>query len=248
MIDKRALTDITSSILPEWAETRLWVLARPMTGFVETFSHYIMEVSPGGGSPSPEPDAKAQAVLFVVDGTGKIEIDGTSHDLKPGSYVYLAPGAKWTFANPSKATVTFHWIRKRYQSPAGMDQPASFVTSDDDIQPIATPDTNEAWATTRFVDPTDLRHDMHVNIVSFDPGGSIPFAETHVMEHGIYMIEGKADYYINQDWIEVEAGDYLLLRAFSPQACIAKGKGRFRYILYKDVNRHVSLSPGGLNA
>jgi (S)-ureidoglycine aminohydrolase len=89
---------------------------------------------------------------------------------------------------------------------------------------------------------------MHVNIVSFDPGGVIPFAETHVMEHGIYIIEGKASYYVNQDWIEVEAGDYLLLRAFSPQGCIAKGKSKFRYILYKDVNRHMPLTPGGISA
>jgi len=29
----------------------------------------------------------------------------------------------------------------------------------------------------------DLRHDMHVNIVTFEPGAVIPFLETHVMEH-----------------------------------------------------------------
>ena len=28
------------------------------------------------------------------------------------------------------------------------------------------------------------------------------------------------------------------LRAFCPQACYAGGPGRFRYLLYKDVNRH----------
>ena len=37
----------------------------------------------------------------------------------------------------------------------------------------------------------DIRHDMHVNIVTFKPGGVIPFAETHVMEHGIYILEGN---------------------------------------------------------
>ena len=81
-----------------------------MTGFSETFSHYIMEVSPGGGSSSPEPDLEAQAVLFVTDGAGKIEIDGKAHNLTAGSYVYLAPGEKWTFVNISTAPVSFHWI------------------------------------------------------------------------------------------------------------------------------------------
>ena len=246
MIDKRALTDITSSFLPAWTKTRLWVLARPMTGFSETFSHYVMEVSPGGGSSSPEPDSKAEAVLFVVRGMGKIEIDGDAHDLTAGSYVYLAPGAKWTFVNVGTDAVTFHWIRKRYQSAEGVEMPTSFVTSDDAVEPVAMDATSDAWTTSQFVAVDDLRHDMHVNIVNFDPGGHIPFAETHVMEHGLYMLEGEADYYVNQDWISVEAGDYLWLRAFSPQACIAKGEGKFRYLLYKDVNRHMPLNLGGI--
>ncbi len=103
------------------------------------------------------------------------------------------------------------------------------------------PDTAGAWATQRFVDPDDTSHDMHVNIVSFEPGGSIPFPETHVMEHGLYVLEGKAVYLLNTDWVEVQAGDFMWLRAFCPQACYAGGPGRFRYLLYKDVNRHASL-------
>jgi (S)-ureidoglycine aminohydrolase len=39
----------------------------------------------------------------------------------------------------------------------------------------------------------------------------------------------------------VEAGDYMWLRAFCPQACYAGGPGPFRYLLYKDVNRHMKL-------
>ena len=79
--------------------------------------------------------------------------------------------------------------------------------------------------------------------MTFEPGGVIPFAETHVMEHGLYVLEGKAVYRLNQDWVEVEAGDFMWLRAFCPQACYAGGPGRFRYLLYKDVNRHPSLGP-----
>jgi len=82
---------------------------------------------------------------------------------------------------------------------------------------------------------------MHVNIVNFEPGGSIPFPETHVMEHGLYVLEGKAVYLLNKDWVEVQAGDYMWLRAFCPQACYAGGPGRFRYLLYKDVHRHPRL-------
>ena len=66
---------------------------------------------------------------------------------------------------------------------------------------------------------------MHVNIVNFEPGGAIPFPETHVMEHGIYVLEGKAVYLLNQDWVEVQEGDFMWLRAFCPQACYAGRPG-----------------------
>jgi (S)-ureidoglycine aminohydrolase len=85
--------------------------------------------------------------------------------------------------------------------------------------------------TTRFVSPDDLRHDMHVSIVTLQPGASIPFEETHVMEHGLFVLEGKAVYRLNRDWVEVKAGASLWLRAFSPQACYAGGPGPLRYLL-----------------
>jgi (S)-ureidoglycine aminohydrolase len=135
----------------------------------------------------------------------------------------------------------FHWIRKAYEAVEGLDAPDVVVTNENDVAPIAMPDTNGGWATTRFVDMADMRHDMHVTIVTLQPGAVIPFAETHVMEHGLYVLEGKAVYRLNQDWVEVEAGDYMWLRAFCPQACYAGGPGPFRYLLYKDVNRHMKL-------
>ena len=50
VIPRGTQRDIVTSFLPHWEGTRLWVLARPLTGFAETFSQYLMEVSPGGGS------------------------------------------------------------------------------------------------------------------------------------------------------------------------------------------------------
>ena len=47
----------------------MWVLARPLSGFAETFSQYVVELRPGGGSSAPEVDPTAEAVLFVTSGT-----------------------------------------------------------------------------------------------------------------------------------------------------------------------------------
>ena len=245
VIPAGVMRDIVTSYLPHWTDTRLWVIARPLSGFAETFSHYIVEVAPGGGSDAPEADPGAEAVLFVVSGTLRVTIGGTAHELAAGGYAYLPAGCDWTVRNAGQGTATFHWIRKAYQRVDGIDLPDPIVVNEADIAPTPMPETGGTWATTRFVDPADLRHDMHVTIVTFEPGGVIPFEETHVMEHGLYVLEGKAVYKLNRDWVEVEAGDYMWLRAFCPQACYAGGPGRFRYLLYKDVNRHMPLKPLG---
>ena len=241
VIPKATMRDIVTSLLPFWDKTRAWVIARPLSGFAETFSQYIMEVLPGGGSERPEPDPDAEAVLFVVEGQLDLTLGSTTHAMMSGGYAFIPPGANWTVSNSSTAPVKFHWVRKAYEKVEGIGVPDAFVTSDAEVEPIAMPGTAGTWATTRFADPSDIRHDMHVNIVTFEPGGTIPFAETHVMEHGLYVLEGKAVYRLNSDWVEVEAGDFMWLRAFCPQACYAGGPGRFRYLLYKDVNRHMKL-------
>lgn len=240
LIPAGVMRDIVTSGLPHWRDSRAWVIARPMSGFAETFSQYIVEVLPGGGSDRPEPNPDAEAVLFVVAGEVSLTLDGNAHLLQEGGYAFLPPGSKWSLLNTSGAPARFHWVRKRYERAEGIEVPPAFISSDKN-EPIRwMPDTRDSWGTTRFVDPADLRHDMHVNIVTLEPGAVIPFEETHVMEHGLYVLEGKAVYRLNRDWVEVEAGDFMWLRAFCPQACYA-GPERFRYLLYKDVNRHAKL-------
>lgn len=243
VIPRGTMRDIVTSFLPFWSGTRLWVIARPLSGFAETFSHYIMEVAPGGGSDTPETDPEAEAVLFVVEGAARLRIGTRTHHLTPGGYAYLPAGLDWQLDNPGAEPLRFHWIRKAYCAVPGLDAPEPLILNENEIAPTPMPGTEGKWATTRFVDPADLRHDMHVTVVTFEPGAVIPFLETHVMEHGLYVLEGKAAYRLNTDWVEVEAGDYMWLRAFCPQACYAGGPGRFRYLLYKDVNRHMPLRP-----
>ena len=247
VIPRGTQRDIVTSFLPFWEGTRLWVLARPLTGFAETFSQYLMEVSPGGGSDKPEDDPDAEAVLFVMEGSLELTLgdepgDDDVHTLNPGGYAFIAPGETWTVHNRGSEEARFMWVRKRYQKVAGIEKPESFVTNEQDVEPTPMPGTEGRWATSRFVDPADVRHDMHVTIVTFQPGGIIPFAETHVMEHGLYVLEGQAVYRLNEEWVEVQEGDFMWLRAFCPQACYSGGPGRFRYLLYKDVNRHMRLT------
>jgi (S)-ureidoglycine aminohydrolase len=241
VIPKGCFSDIVTSFLPGWNGTRLWLIARPLSGFAETFSQYVMEVQPGHGSDAPDSDTSAEHWLFVTHGEATLTIAGEGYDLTPGGYAYIPAGVAWTFLAEGSEPARFHWLRKRYEPAPGIPAPRAFVTNEKAMPIRWMPDTGERWGTTRFVEPDDLAHDAHVNIVTLLPGASIPFEETHVMEHGLYVLQGKAVYKLNQDWVEVEAGDFMWLRAYCPQACYAGGTGPFRYLLYKDVNRHAAL-------
>ena len=156
VLPRGTMRDIVTSLLHGWDDTRLWIIARPLSGFAETFSHYIMEVAPNGGSDTPEPDADAEAVLFVVAGVISLTLDGQTHDLTVGGYAFLPPGAAWNVRNDGVANATFHWIRKAYEPAPGIPAPKAFVTNDNDLAPTPMPDTDGRWATTRFVDPSAL--------------------------------------------------------------------------------------------
>ena len=244
VIPRGVLRDIVTSVLPEWTGTRSWVINRPVAGGATTFAQYLVEVAPGGGSERPEPEPEVQSFVFVMAGSLTVRFGEETHVLEPGGFAYLPPGADWSVGNAGEELAWFSWIRKHHE-PLARHEPRARFGNERDIEPDAMPDTDGAWRTTRMLPTDDLAYDMHCNVVTFEPGASIPFAETHIMEHGLLMLEGKAVYHLNGDWVEVEAGDYLSLRAFCPQACYAGGPGLFRYLLYKDVNRQVRLTPGG---
>ncbi|HEX4350732.1 MAG TPA: cupin domain-containing protein, partial [Verrucomicrobiae bacterium] len=85
--------------------------------------------------------------------------------------------------------------------------------------------------------PDSLATDMAVNIFTFDPGTTLPFVETHVMEHGMLFLAGGGVYRLNSDWHPVTQGDALWIAPYCPQWFIAAGPQPARYIYYKNVNR-----------
>ncbi|NMA77333.1 MAG: cupin domain-containing protein, partial [Actinomycetales bacterium] len=123
VIPRGTLRDIVTSRLPFWEGTRLWVLARPLSGFAETFSQYVMETQPGGGSDHPESDPEAESVLFLMEGELTLTIDGQEHVMGPGGYAFIPPQTSWTLRSTGEAAASWHWIRKRYQRVEGLEAP-----------------------------------------------------------------------------------------------------------------------------
>jgi (S)-ureidoglycine aminohydrolase len=68
-----------------------------MTGFSETFSQYVMEVAPGGGSDAPDPETGAEHWLFFTGGLATLTSPAAT-EVEAGSYAYIPPDTPWTAA------------------------------------------------------------------------------------------------------------------------------------------------------
>ncbi len=90
--------------------------------------------------------------------------------------------------------------------------------------------------------PVDEAFDMNMHILSFDPGGSHPFVETHVQEHGAYLYEGQGVYMMgDRDWIQVKKDDFMWFGPFAEQGVYPTGRDPLTYIYSKDCNRDVDI-------
>ena len=229
---------------PAGSATRLWVLARPLSGFAETFSQYVVEVSPGGGSDQPEDDPAAEGVLFVVDGPLTLTVDGAEHALEPGQL--RLPPARHRLDAAQRRRRDRDIPLDPQGLPAGRrprrarrpSSPASRTST-----PIPMPGTDGAWSTTRFVDIADLRHDMHVNIVSFaarrcDPvPGDARDGARPLRARGQGGLPAQ-----RRTGSRSRPATSCGCAPSAPRPATPVGPGRFRYLLYKDVNRHVGLT------
>jgi (S)-ureidoglycine aminohydrolase len=76
-----------------------------------------------------------------------------------------------------------------------------------------------------------------MNVFTYQPGATLPFVETHVMEHGLLMLTGQGVYRLEDSWYPVTAGDAIWMAPYCPQWFVAMGKTAASYLYYKDVNR-----------
>jgi (S)-ureidoglycine aminohydrolase len=78
---------------------------------------------------------------------------------------------------------------------------------------------------------------MAVNIFTYQPGATLPFVETHIMEHGLVMLKGQGVYRLDADYHPVQTGDVIWMAPYCPQWFVAMGKTPASYLYYKNVNR-----------
>ncbi|MCB9419990.1 MAG: cupin domain-containing protein [Ardenticatenaceae bacterium] len=223
--------DRVNSKLPNWRDTNAKVMTTPVLG--AKFVEYEMFIQPGGGTKQPVNDG-LQHFLFVLEGEISFELAGQVHELTVGGTVWLPPNQPYSLTNNSGALTRMLWLRRRYIELEGIAIPEPIITNEKNVEAMP-----EDTYVEKHLIPYDneLGYDMAFNLLIFEPGTHFGFVESHIMEHGLYMLDGRGFYYLNGDLIEVKKDDYIYMAPFCPQYFAATGWETGRYILYKDVNR-----------
>lgn len=224
---------VAVSVLPEWRDTVARVLAAPAMG--ARFAEYLLEVAPGGGSEQALRE-DMQMFLYVLEGTAELDLNGKAHRLGPGGFAYGRPGTR--FALRASSPLRVLWLKKVHV-PFGTERPADRVG--DEAQVAGETYMGIEGLLLKTLLPADLAWDMAMNIFTFPPGYSLPVTETHVMEHGLYFLQGQGLYYLGNAWTEVRAGDFIWMGPYVPQSFYATSTTPSRYLYYKDVHRDVEL-------
>lgn len=176
----------------------------------------------------------SQIFFYVMSGECTVTVDGEEKALTAGHFVYIPVGRSYQFGYATTGTqlLTFHKVYERLE-----DYEIPPVIFGDAAAVAGAPFLGDAALRLQVLLPDHLSFDMAVNIFSYDPGGHLPFVETHIMEHGLLYLQGQGVYMLDHDWYPIKKGDAIWMAPYCQQWFTAMGKEPAVYIYYKNVNR-----------
>jgi len=228
---------ILESRIPGIENTTINIQTSPALG--ARFAQILLTMRAGGGMTAARNDG-TQSFFYVTRGKAAIEIDGKTHDLSAGGYAYIPANTALRLYNARAEDTRVVWIRKPYEALAGTAPPSAFVSHESQVSKIDRNTRGRTWQHL-LPDAENPAFDFAVNILCFEPGCYFPMVETHVMEHGLYMLRGQGMYLLQHDWHECWADDFIYMAPYCPQFFYATGWSEAAYLLYKNVNRDVSF-------
>jgi (S)-ureidoglycine aminohydrolase len=166
--------------------------------------------------------------------SGEITLAGElTGGLSGGQFGYLAPGRAVDLSGNGVAVVVL--FEKRFEPLLNVSEPASFVGRAADCPSVPFLGNEKARVQQLIPDRPDF--DLAVNIFTYQPGATLPFVETHIMEHGLLMLTGQGVYRLEDQWYPVRTGDVIWMAPYCPQWFVAMGDEPASYLYYKNVNR-----------
>lgn len=224
------------SSMPGWTNCVFHVLISPAMG--ARFNQHLVTFQRNGAGRG-ETGAN-ELFVYVVDGFVWFRLRKQRQLLRPGGFVFLPPRTEFHFESKGVGTKLL-LFEKRYQ-PLAAAAPPNQVIVGHESKVAAQPFLDDPDARLQTLLPDTPSFDMAVNRFTYKPGATLPFVETHIMEHGLMMLRGQGVYRLDADWHPVQAGDVIWMAPYCPQWFVCSGKTPASYIYSKDVNRYPSAT------
>ena len=204
-----------------------------------SFADYLVTVHPGGKNGGIGGDG-IETFLYVVEGVLRVANQTRQETLTAGGYFFSPAEQAVAFENDGEQVAVLYVYRRRYEPLGTMC--AYTVSGNAKDLPWESYEEMDNCFIQNFLPTDDFGFDMNMHILKFHLGASHGYVETHVQEHGMLFLSGKAMYRLDEDWVPVQKGDYVFMDAYCPQACYGVGRGEVLTYLYsKECNRDVKL-------
>ena len=224
-----------NNVIPGIEGCRVSILASPKMG--ASFVQYVIEAEKGGGTATAfgaEPGI--ETFIYVIEGEADLSAGGALRRGEAGAYLFSPAGAGLEFRAAGKTRALLH--KQRHIPLQG--QGARVVHGNANDIAWREYDGMENVLVKDLL-PPEIAFDMNVHILSFAAGGCHPFVETHVQEHGAYILEGDGCYFLDNEWRMIKQGDFVWFGPYVTQAAYGVGRSNFTYIYSKDCHRDVAI-------
>ena len=227
---------LVNNVVPGFENCNISILMSPKLG--ASFVHYLIHMQKEGKNVQGFGGDGIETFVYCMEGEIKASTEGEEHILSSGGYMYCPPTKKMCLENLAAEGSKLVLYKQKHEALPGKEPWVVVGNVHKAEERIY-----DGMENVTIIDllPTDLAFDMNMHILTFDPPGSHPFIETHVQEHGAYLLSGEGLYNLDNEWIPVKKGDYIWFGPYVPQAVYAVGRQKLSYIYSKDCNRDVTL-------
>lgn len=229
---------LVKNVIPGFENCSVTILSSPKLG--ASFTDYLVTLEKDGRNKEGFGAEGIESFIYVLEGKIIARADEETFELTEGGYLYCPSSVKLYFENDNEGLESKLFLyKRRYQKIEGYE---AYVHSGNakDIEFTAYEGMEDVGL--KDLLPNELGFDMNFHILSFQPGASHGYIETHFQEHGAYIISGKGMYNLDNEWYPVKKGDYLFMGAYCPQAAYGVGRDEpLEYLYSKDCNRDVEI-------
>ncbi len=218
------------SSFPGWKDATAFVMLSPAMG--ADLSQILITFSAASGSAEFPADMHEHA-LYVEAGSCEVRFAQETVSLATTGFIFIPSNTRIRILGDETTRITL--FRKVFENHPDFEAPPVIHGLASEIP--GEPFLGNSRALLQTLLPVDPRYDLAMNIFTYQPGATLPFVETHIMEHGLLMLSGQGIYRLEESYYPVTAGDAIWMAPYCPQWFVAMGDEPASYLYYKDVHR-----------